>query len=293
MKFFNREFRNLDAPFLQELQTLESEGAIYEQFWREDSAGFRFCRIQFFPAEIVTYVDALTAYDEFERLYQEYGDPDLALSEISDSQTKHRVEDYNNWVFRTGSDDQAFCPAAFLGEHLEALRCGQLSDRYEFLSQTYTGDRRYILTEILEMFPSSVSYLSRRTGNRPSYNIEREQDVRDLLYAITKTVFPDARIEEHTRIHASGTKLIDIVIPQISTVIEIKYVRDHQHVKKIADELKIDFESYHVHTHCKNLIAYVWDQHNYLPDRSNFIRDLRGLRAKGNSRFTVDVVVKP
>lgn len=109
---------------------------------------------------------------------------------------------------------------------------------------------------------------------------------------IIKSVFPDARIEEHTAVHAGGTKLIDIVIPGISTVVEIKYVRDRRHAKEVANELKVDFESYHIHPHCKRLIAYVWDPHKHLSDRSNFTNDLRGLRAKGASQFEVDVMVK-
>jgi len=168
-----------------------------------------------------------------------------------------------------------------------------MPDRYEFLSRTYTGDRRFILTEILEMFPACAAQLSNRAGNRPSYLLEQEQDVRDLLYTLVKSVFPDARMEEHTRLHAGGAKRIDIVIPAIFTVIEIKYVRNPRHAKQVADELKIDFESYHVHPHCKTLIAYVWDPSNNLKDRSNFIEDQRGLLVKGASRFSVDVMVKP
>ena len=64
-------------------------------------------------------------------------------------------------------------------------------------------------------------------------------------------------------------------------------------VEKVADELRIDFESYHTHPDCKKLIAYVWDPNQRLIDRANFINDLRGLRVKGASKFSVDVIVKP
>ena len=84
-------------------------------------------------------------------------------------------------------------------------------------------------------------------------------------------MFSDTRIEEHTRIHAGGAKRIDIVIPKISTVIEVKYVRDSTHAKKLADELRIDFESYHIHPSCKKLIAIVWDSNNLIINKLNFI----------------------
>ena len=169
MEIFDREFRHLDAAFLQDLQTLENEGAVYTQLWQEDSEDFRFCRIVFTPAEIVNYVDASLAYDEFESLYKEQGDPDLALAHLTDTRIRNQVEEYNRRAISIGQSDTAFCFAAFLGEHLEALCCGLIPERYEFLSKTYTGDRRFILTEILEMFPSSSSHLTNRTGKRPVY----------------------------------------------------------------------------------------------------------------------------
>ena len=293
MRLFNREYIYLEPHFLDDLRTLQDEGAIYSQFWQEDLQDFRFCRIRFTPSEIVEYVDASSAFDEFQGFYQSFDDPQRALTLLSNSEIKKRVEEYNEWTISIGQNDTAFCFAAFIGEALEGLVCGGRPDRYEYLSQTYTGDRRFILTEILEMFPTSAGYLTNRGGKRPHYVLEEEQDVRDLLFSIIKSIFPDAKIEEYTRIHAGGAKRIDIVIPHISTVIEIKYVRSIQHGKKVADELRIDFESYHTHPDCKKLIAYVWDPNQRLIDRANFINDLRGLRVKGASKFSVDVIVKP
>ena len=293
MRFFNRRFPNLEPHFLDDLRTLEEEGAIYAQFWQEDDNESRFCRIRLTAAEIVEYVEASCAYDEFEALCRKNGDPDIALMKLANHRIRKRVQDYNDWTISIGQEDTLFCFAAFIGDDLEALLCGGKEDRYEYISQTYTGDRRFILTEILEMFPSASEHLLKRGGNRPCYRIDVEQDVRDLLFSMVKSIFPDARLEEHTRIHAGNAKRIDIVIPGISTVIEVKFVRNSKHAKRVADELKIDFESYHVHDNCKKLIAYVWDRNRELTDRSNFVNDLRGLRVKGNNRFSVDVIIKP
>jgi len=293
MHLFDREFRHLSPDFLQDLDTLEKEGSIYTQFWQADVQDFRFCRIRFRPGEIVAYVDAIMAYDEFLGYCEDTGEPVTALAQISDSTIRNRVLEYNRWTASVGQHDTLYCFAAFIGEHLEDLTCGGQLERYEFLAHSYTGDRRFLLTEILEMFPSSAGYLGSRTGKRPSYILEEEQDIRDLLYVIIKSIFPDARLEEYTRVHAGSAKRIDIVVPGISTVIEIKFVRDTQHARKVADELRIDFESYHVHPDCSKLVAYVWDANHLLLDRSNFIKDLRGLRIKGESKFSVEVMVKP
>lgn len=293
MNILSRNFEHLDSELLQDLQTLENEGAVFSQFWQEDDQDLRFCRIRFTSREIVDFLDAAVAYNDFLGLQEESEDSDDALKRISNDSIKRRVLEYNDWATKIGQSDTCFCYAAFSGDHLEDLLCGGMPDRYEFLSRTYTGDRRFLLTEILEMFPASARQLSNRQGNRPNYIISEEQDIRDLLYIIVKSIFPDARLEEFARVHAGTSKRVDIVIPTISTLVEVKYVRDKQHSKKIADELKIDFESYHTHPDCRRLFAYVWDEHNYLVDRSNFIKDLRGLRVKGESRFSVEVMVKP
>lgn len=293
MDMFERQFRHLGPELLQDLQTLEVEGALYSQFWREDVQDFRFCRIRLRPAEIVAYVDAATAYDEFLGHFANLGDPAAALEAVSSPVIRRRVHDYNEWTQSIDQLDTLYCFAAFLGDDLKNLTCGGRTDRYEYISETYTGDRRFLLTEILEMFPSCAAYLQARSAGRPCYPLDEEQDVRDLLYALIKSVFPDARVEEFTPLHAGGSKKIDIVVPAIGTVIEAKFVRDAQHAKRVADELKIDFESYHAHPKCARLIAYVWDPARLLVDRANFINDLRGLRVKGDSRFTVDVFVKP
>jgi hypothetical protein len=292
-EIFGRQFNHTDTELLQDLNTLETEGVVYGYKWQDKDSGFVYTRLCLTPAEIIDYVDAATAYEEFERHCQAAGDPSVALSRISNSKIRRRVEEYNEWTIEQDQPDAMFCFAAFLGDHLGDLMCSIVPGRHEILGQSYTGDRRFLLQEILAMFSQAVTFLDTRAGGRPAYKVEREQDVRDLLYSIVKCVFPDAKLEEFTLKHAGGTKRIDIVIPLLSIVIEIKFVRDAKHAKSVADELKIDFESYHVHPHCKTLIAYVWDGQNLVPDRSNFIKDLRGLRVKGDHRFNVEVMVKP
>lgn len=294
MEFFDYKFTALTPSFLEDLSNLEREGAIYSQFWRDDVEDFRFCRIKFTPKEIVNYVEAIKAFDEFVQLKshpQNYSAKD-ALNDLSNTKIKRRVEAYNEWVDKIGQDT-AYCFAAFLGDHLENLVCGGLDERYEFLSETYDQNRKYILTEILELFPESVSYLKNERGSRPNFELTEELDVRDLLFSIIKPVFPDSRIEESTSKFANKTKQVDIVVPQISTLIEIKFVRDSRHSKTVANELMEDIEGYQVHENCDRLIAYVWDPQRLVTNRENFINDLKGLREKNGRRFNVEVFIKP
>lgn len=292
MKYFGRDFLHLDDGFLEELRTLEMEGCIYSSFWREDLEKFAFCRIVLRPAEIVEYVEATAAFDEFNGLCQIHGDPDTALERLSNARIRNRVLDYNRWATSIGQDSQ-FCHAAFLGGELESLVCGCEDERYEFLRERYSGDRRYLLREVLDGLPESVHYLQNRRSGRPAFMIETEFDVQDLLFTIVKPIFPDAVLEDYTTKHAGLSKRIDIVLRAISTVVEVKAVRNLGHAQRVADELKIDIESYHSHPHCKSLVAVVWDERRHIHDRRAFEKDLSGWREKSGRRFQVEVHVLP
>ncbi|MBC9986593.1 hypothetical protein G3A49_12415 [Haloferax volcanii] len=292
-KIFGRQFNHLSREFIKDLQDLESQGCIYTQLWREEIDEFGFCRIQFHPDEIVRFVDSLDAYDDFLRYRSQGLSSEEALDELSDESVKARVREYNEWAKDTGQPETKFCPAAFYSGELESLVCGGKPDRYEFLQQSYTGDRKFLLSEIIEGFSESVSILNDRDADRPDFGMTCEQDVQDLLYAIMKPIFPDSRPEEYTPKHATTSKRIDFVVPEISTVIEAKYVRNSSHAKDIPDELKIDIESYHKHTDCSRMIAVVWDGDSEITDRSNFEKDLTGPRTIDGTEFQVDVRVIP
>ncbi|MFC4405429.1 PD-(D/E)XK nuclease domain-containing protein [Haloarchaeobius iranensis] len=291
-QFFGREFNHIGQAHKQDLRGLENKGCIYTQFWREDREKFAFCRIQFEPGEIVKYVDSIHGYDEFLGYVRDGKSNQEALQMISNEKVKREAQEYAEWA-KDQDNANPYCLAAFLLDHLEALVSGHMTDRYEFLQETYTGDRRFLLTEIFEGFSNSFSILQDRDEDRPDFEIECETDFQDLLYAIMKPIFPDARPEEYTPKHATKSKRIDFVIPGISTVIEAKYVRDSGHAKEIPDELKVDIESYHAHSDCKQMYCVVWDGDSEIEDVPNFERELTGPRTIDGDEFQVEVLVLP
>ena len=59
----------------------------------------------------------------------------------------------------------------------------------------------------------------------------------------------------------------------------------------MADELKIDIESYHEHPACRDLFIYIYDPNNYIVDPVNFADSLRGFRQKRDHAFSVYVLI--
>jgi hypothetical protein len=67
---------------------------------------------------------------------------------------------------------------------------------------------------------------------------------------------------------------MDFVLPEHTSVIEVKYVRDNTHAKKIGDELIIDIAHYKAHPHCKQLWIVVYDPGGLIRNPGGLISDL-------------------
>jgi hypothetical protein len=74
-------------------------------------------------------------------------------------------------------------------------------------------------------------------------------------------------------------------------LVEAKFVRSRAHGRTVADELRIDFESYHAHPSCENVFAMVWDPSRHIADPASLERELSGGRTKGEKSFDVSVRV--
>ena len=292
---FGHRFNALPGH-IEDLITLEKEGAIYSHFWDDEAQTFRYYRIPFLPAEIYQYVEAHVAKQQFDNAVDRGANFEEALAAISNPAIAERVRSYANYghgQLRDGTEaDIRGCAASFYPPEMEELVCGLRRDRYQLLPDLKGLDKPSLLIQMLDYFPVLARSMSTRGHGRPAYVIENEYDVQDLLYVAVRAVFDDARTEDWTPKHAGASKRIDIVVPSAETVIETKMVRDVSHGRCIGDELKVDIESYHAHPSCKRLLALVYDPRSHIVDPSSITKDLSGMRVKGSHSFDVQVLVR-
>jgi REase_DpnII-MboI len=292
---FGHRFEDLDPDNAADLLTLEREQAIYGQFWDDSSGVFRHYRVPFRATEVVTYVETEVARQEFHRALRSNPNATLRelLASLADQDIARRVVEYGVSDLRDGTRlDIRGCPASFMPGDLEDLVCGLRKERYEPLPRLGgQEDRVALVANILATVRILATYLSTRRRGKDAFVVADEYDVQDLLYVALRGVFPSARREDPAPAIASPAKWIDIVIPEIHAVIEVKFVRDRNHAARIADELKIDFESYHSHPDCEHLFALVYDPGRHIRDPEQLSRALNGRRTKDNHLFTVYVTV--
>jgi len=134
-----------------------------------------------------------------------------------------------------------------------------------------------LLMVLLRGLRRAMHPLTHRRKGAQQLTFSNEYDVQDMLHALLRPWVSDIRPEEFTPSYAGSSTRMDFLLPAHGLVIELKFVRDRTHAKRIGDELIIDIEHYRVHPQCKTLWCVVYD-----PD--NLLTNAEGLRTRAIAR---------
>jgi hypothetical protein len=130
----------------------------------------------------------------------------------------------------------------------------------------------------------------RRKGAQP-LSFSSEYDVQDLLHSMLRPWISDIRPEEFTPSYAGSSTRMDFLLPAHSLVIELKFVRDRAHGKRIGNELIVDIEHYRRHPACNNLWCVIYDPDHLLMNAEGLCTDLEGVRKTKDGELVVKVLV--
>lgn len=148
-----------------------------------------------------------------------------------------------------------------------------------------------LLTIILRGLRRAMHPLTHRRKGAQALGFSNEYDVQDLLHAMLRPWISDIRPEEFTPSYAGSSTRMDFLLPAHSLVIELKFVRDRAHAKRIGDELIIDIEHYRKHPQCKGLWCVVYDSEHLLTNAEGLRTDLEGKRKMKHGELLVKVLV--
>ncbi len=77
------------------------------------------------------------------------------------------------------------------------------------------------------------------------------------------------------------------------TIIEAKFVRDHDHGRLISREIHDDIETYRTDPLCEYLIFFIYDPDIHIPDRAALQRQIEVERFYDQKQVNCYVIVKP
>lgn len=148
-----------------------------------------------------------------------------------------------------------------------------------------------LLEILLKGLRRAMHPLTHRRKGSQALSFSTEYDVQDLLHALLRPWVADIRPEEFTPSYAGSTTRMDILLPKYGIVIELKFVRDKNHAKKIGDELIIDISHYQRHPDCRYLWCVIFDQDHLLPNAAGLKNDLEGERSSKEGKVLVKVAL--
>jgi hypothetical protein len=147
-----------------------------------------------------------------------------------------------------------------------------------------------LLEILLRGLRGAMDPLTYRRKGAQALSFSTEYDVQDLFHALLRPWVADIRPEEFTPSYAGSSTRMDFLLPKHNVVVELKFVRDRNHAKKIGDELIVDIDHYQRHPDCQHLWCVVFNQDHLLPN-PEALKDLDGRRSTKDGTVQVRVLV--
>jgi hypothetical protein len=138
-------------------------------------------------------------------------------------------------------------------------------------------------------FHGVVRQLRSRHDGRPTFDVEDEYDVQDLLHALLRLHFDDIRPEEWTPSYAGKSTRMDFLLKKEKVVVEVKKTRKGLDSKRLGEELIIDIAHYRNHSDCHTLICFVYDSESRINNPAGLEADL----SRNDPDLTVKVIISP
>lgn len=120
-----------------------------------------------------------------------------------------------------------------------------------------------------------------RSAQARKWYIENEYHVQSLLYFLLAPVFPDLRDEEYTQAVGQMHPRVDLVIPSLKLIIEVKFMRSSDNSQSRIEQIAADASLYLVEgSRYSNIVAFIWDdshrseQHDIL---KSGLRQIQGI----------------
>lgn len=287
MRLFDFDFELLDDSHTTDLLTLEREGAVYADLWIDRLGDFRHVKIAFTQAETDEYVRSMKALELFLRA----GSPNRAADVPGiPADIAARADSYPHWV--NGKVVGTYhCPAAFIGPDLEELVC-TITPRTVILEELGTQALLTTIKRAIDSLTPAIRRFNKREKGLTPWPISREDDVRDLLYAILRASIEDLKLEEPTPSRGGTFQIVDLCSTTARLFIEVKWIAEPGRWRRVIDEIRVDCQAYGAHPSCRTLVFVVIDAAKSIPDPRLIEQELSGTQVIGGHHVDMFVFVR-
>ncbi|MFD1303681.1 PD-(D/E)XK nuclease domain-containing protein [Methylobacterium marchantiae] len=116
-----------------------------------------------------------------------------------------------------------------------------------------------------------------RTSPTVRWDIEHEYHVQNLLWSVMAPLFPDLNAEEYTPPVGQKNPRMDLTVPSLRLVVEVKFVRPGARFADIIEEVAADASLYGADPKWEVLIPFIWDDSRRSEEHATLVEGLRKL----------------
>lgn len=107
--------------------------------------------------------------------------------------------------------------------------------------------------------------------------VDNEYHVQDLLWVVLAPLFPDINDEETLPPVGQKNPRVDLSIPSLGTVVEVKFMRQSTKFQDIIEEIAADAALYGTDPRWTSLIPFVWDDAQRSEEHPKLVAGLKQL----------------
>jgi hypothetical protein len=182
---------------------------------------------------------------------------------------------------------------AFAAEGERLARLDELAQKYARETTAAVAVRSASeICAALYQFMECVRYLNTRRSDT-SLQLDSEAAVQDAVFLTLRLWIPDLVPESPTDRVGSRFTIKDFRSVSARSIIEVKYIRDHDHGRTVSREMHDDIETYRSDANCDHLIFFVYDPDVHIPDRAALQRQIEVERQYGNRHLQCRLIVLP
>jgi hypothetical protein len=290
---FGYTFTHIPEFVRDDLGSLEREGVLYADHWVEELRDFRHVRIALTNDEAKDYARRCWAYELWLRARSPKWAKDVPGIDM-DVANEADLYPPNNIASIVKVRRPYHCFAAFLGSHLEKVSCTSLPDRTTIIELQGKESALFTLTRAIHSLTPTIRSFNSREKGLAKWQVDREDDVRDLLYVMLKPVLFDLIKEEAIPSVAVSHKFVDLASKVARIFIEVKWVARRHQWKAIVRQIQVDIQSYPAHKSCETIIFVVVDAARDIPDPRLIEKELSGQQVIRDRNVDVRVfIVEP
>ncbi len=273
-RVFGYEFTHIPEFIRDDIASLEREGVLYADHWIDEINDFRHVRIQLTQDEGTEYARRCWAYELFLRA----GSPKWARNVPG---IDHEIADEADTYELVTVDGKTFgppyhCFGAFLGPHLESLSCGAVPERQSIIELQGRESSLFTIERAIESLTAAIRAFNGREKGLNPWPIEREDDVRDLLYVMLRSSLFDIKPEEPTPSFARTHKFADLCSHSSKVLIEVKWIGRKGYWKTVLDQIYTDIQTYSTHPASETIVFVIVDAARDIPDPRLIEKQLSG-----------------